>query len=143
MGSSFRLGDADRERFGCPEWLPVDLTACTIAEVTELSDRFGFELEDWPDALFGEVPFEFAGEPDADKHRRKPRWWLSAYTWFGLHQAGIDASWDDVGKIAILQIGHRDDESPGKAPAPEPEAPPPDPTPEPSTTQPSSTSSPA
>lgn len=141
MPSSFRLGDSDRERLGCPEWLPVALVECTLDDITELSDRFGFELEDWPDVLRGEIPLEAAGHPDADSMRKAPKWGIRALIWLALHQSDVDVTWEQVGKLKMLQIARRDDdEESGKeeaAPVAEP-----DPTSEPSTTPPSSTSSP-
>jgi len=140
MGYSYRLGDEDRERLGCPEWLSVALTECRLDDITELSDRFDFELEDWPEVLRGEVPFEAAGSPDADSMRKPPKWGIQAMLWLALHQADVDATWEQVGRLKVLQVQRREDEEPGKEEATQVAEP--DPTSEPSTTQPSSTSSP-
>ena len=110
MGSQYRLGDADRERLGCPEWITLDLLDVSIDDVSELSDRFLFDLEDWPEPLVG---------PKGENGERKtPTWQFHASVWMALHLAGTFASWDDVGKVAILRVQSRDDD-PGKAPDPE------------------------
>lgn len=141
MAESFRLGDDDRERLDCPEWLSLSLADCTLEDITYLSDRFVFDLEDWPEVLRGEVPFEYAGSPDADDKRRAPKWSIQALLWLALHQSGCDASWEQVGKLQVMKVQRRsepDDEGKDQA-APAG----PDPTPEVSMTPPSSTSSPA
>lgn len=125
---SYRLGDADRERLDAPEWLPLDLLSCTLDDVTELSDQHGFELEDWPDVILGPTD----GKP--------PKWAFKAVLWLALHQNGVAATWDDVGRIEVLRVTRRRDDDQGKDPA-SGESPPP-PTPATSTTPPSSTSSP-
>jgi hypothetical protein len=138
---SYRLGDADRERLGCPEWLPVSLADCTLDDITYLSDRFVFELEDWPEVLLGDIPFEAAGTPEAESKRKPPKWGIQALLWLALHQADVPVTWEQVGKLQVLKVQRRlDDEEPGKQTAAPAES---DPTSGPSTTPPSSTSTPA
>jgi len=133
--AKYRLGDEDRARLGGPEWLVLDLLGATLDDVTELSDRFVFDMEDWPEPLFG--------REGADGKRKAPKWRMQAALWMALRQAGVAATWEDVGKVAILRVRVRDDEA-GKAP-PDPSASsgstPPESS-ETSTTPPSSTSSP-
>ena len=128
MTDSYRLGDADRERLGGPEWLPFELMDVTLGQVTELSDRFGFELEDWPDVLTG------------TEARKAPKWRLQCLVWLALYQSGVNVPWEDAGTVAALRVTFRADEGPGKDESSSES--PPSPTPETSTTPPSSTSSP-
>lgn len=142
MAQLFRLGDEDRERLGAPEWLTLAMVECTLNDITYLSDRFDFELEEWPDVLLGEVPFEFAGSPDADSKRKPPRWGTQAMLWLALHQSGVQATWEQVGQLKVFKIERRDDDEDGQAGKEEAAPAAPDPTSEPSMTPPSSTSSP-
>lgn len=135
MALEYRLGDADRERLGCPEWLPLDLLDVTLDDLTELSDRFVFDLEAWPDVFFG--------PKDEDGEYKPPKWALRAAIWMALRQwGGSFVSWDDVGKLAILRVTSRTGDQ-GKAPDPSDSSgsTPPENS-ETSTTPPSSTSSP-
>lgn len=132
MANSYRLGDADRARFGAPEWMPLELMDVTLDQVTDLSERFGFEIEDWPEAFFGKV-----GE---DGERKSPRWQIQTAVWLALHQSGINVPYENVGQIAVLRVQWRKEEEPGKDEGSSDS--PPSPTPETSTTPPSSTSSP-
>lgn len=112
MGSRVQLGDRDRERLGCGEALDFDLMEISIADLEELSERFGFEPEDWPTPLIGEIPFEQAGSPDAKPVR--PRWQTRAVVWLALHQSGHDATWDEAGKVAYNRVRFVNEEEPGK-----------------------------
>jgi len=136
MAIRVHLGEKDRERWGCAEALELDLMDTSIADVSELSERFGFEPDDWPDAMIGDIPFEQAGSPDA--RPVQPRWQKHAAVWLALHQAGHDATWDDVGKVSFLRAGYSFDgkEDPGKE-----EGESPSPTSDDSGTPPSDTSS--
>lgn len=134
------LGDKDRERFNVEEWLefhPVDIS---IADLDEISERFGFDYTEWPEPFWGEIPFEQAGNPEAE--RATPRWQIQAAAWMALRQNAATVSWEDAGTVRIGRMRWRNenpnDESPGKdneatlAKA--------SPTPDASTTTPSSTS---
>jgi len=144
MAFSYRLCDADRARLGCPEWLPIELASSTLDDITYLSDRFGFDLEDWPEVLQGEIPFEAAGTPDAEDKRQPPKWATQAMLWLALHQADVPVAWEDVGKIQVLRVQRRvdEDDDPGKEPADDGPEKDPALTSDSSTTPPSSTSSP-
>src|SRR5262245_58305731 len=114
MGA-YRLGDADRERLGCPEWLPFNLVDASIDDVTDLAERFGFALDDWPEAYLGEIDMDTVGQ-EREPDRIRPKWQIKAAVWMALHQNGVNCSWDDVGKVALLRASWRSDpdESPGK-----------------------------
>ncbi len=126
-----RIADQDAARLGCEPELEFSIVDITTKDLFELVDRYGFEAEDWPTPLLGEVAFEDAGNPDAP--RRSPRWQRSVFAWMALHQNGHDVSWDDVDSLAYFRIKlvAGDETEPGKD-NPEPEA---------STTPPSETSS--
>lgn len=130
-----RLGEKDRNRFGCTEVLDLDLTDISIADLEELSERFKFDPFDWPIPIQGEVPFEQAGNPDAERER--PRWQIHACVWIALHQAGHDVSWAEAGTVAAMKVGFgKPEEVEGKAESPSP-------TSDGSGTPPSDTSTPA
>jgi hypothetical protein len=125
----FRLCDEDRERLGCAEWIAWDAWAITVGDLDELSERFSFEPDEWPEPLFGQLTLEQAGDPDAKP--KAPRWQKQAAIWMALRQSGLEVSWDDVAKVRPLKMEIRRTEEPGKD----------DPATEPSTTPPSTTSS--
>lgn len=112
----YRLADADRERFGCAEWLPYSVLDITIDDLEELSDRFGFDPTEWPTPYLGELTLEQAGDPDAKPV--PPRWQMRAAVWQILRQNGHDVSWDDVGTVRAGQVLVRREE--GKDPEPSP-----------------------
>jgi hypothetical protein len=105
-----RLCDADRERYGCDEWLELDVYDVTVADLGELSQRFGFDPMDWPEPFFGSITLDQAGDPDAQP---KPPWWAAhAAVWMTLRQAGCDVSWEQAGKARIGKAKQR--QGPGK-----------------------------
>jgi hypothetical protein len=40
-----QLSDADRQRFGCPEWLPIDLSLMTLTEMEAIQKAVGFDSD--------------------------------------------------------------------------------------------------
>ena len=132
--SQVRFGDHDRDRWGLDEWVEWDPMDISIADLTELSDRFSFDPSDWPHVFFGEIPLEQAGSPDAE--RVGPKWQLQAMVWMTLRQNNIDVSWEEAGAARVGRIRRRTAPSPGKDEAEST----PSETSEPSTTPPSETS---
>jgi hypothetical protein len=115
----FQLCEQDRERFGVGEWLDFDLRAISLKDMTWLSEKFGFDPEDWPNPWLGELTLDQAGDPDAVP--KPPRWRNQAMCWMLLRQNGVDASWDDAAEVHYLLIRMEPDpepESPGKEPTP-------------------------
>jgi hypothetical protein len=118
----FQLCEADQKRFGLGEWLSFDLRAITLKDMTWLSDKFGFDPEDWPNPWLGELTLEQAGDPDAVP--KPPKWRNQAMCWMLLRQNGVDASWDDAAEVHDLLIrterepSDPEPESPGKEPTP-------------------------
>lgn len=111
--SEVRFCDSDRERWGVEEWISVSADEISVADLTELAQRFGFTPYEWPTPLFGEVPFEKAGSPDAE--RVPPVWQLQCWLWMALRQNGAKVSWDEAGEAKGQKISSRPSESPGKA----------------------------
>ena len=109
-----RFPDEDRERWSLPEWVDWDPLDIALVDLEELSERFEFELIDWPEVFYGRIPFEQAGREDAQ--RVAPKWQARAAMWMALHRAGVQASWEDAGTIRLGRTFSRQDESPGKAP---------------------------
>lgn len=127
------LDAADAARFGCEPRLPFDMMDVTVADMAELSQRFDFEVEDWPYPLQGEIPLEQAGNPDAVV--KPPPWQRWALVWMALRQNGCAVSWDDAGTVRLFRTRIERDDPPGKDGAA-----PTSPTSEPSTTPLSETS---
>jgi len=96
-----RFSDADRERFGIPEWVELDAASVTLGEAEALEEAGG----DWT-TLF-------------DKGMKATRTRL----WLALHRAGYTASTAELMAINIVGLESRA-ELPGKAGAePAPSAP--------------------
>ena len=96
------LCEEDRVRFSLPEWLEFDLRNISVADMDELSDRYGFDPDDWPAPFLGELTLEQAGDPDAVP---KPRRWRNhALCWMLLRQAGVPASWDEAATVKYMMI---------------------------------------
>lgn len=132
-----RLCDEDQRHFGCPEWIDFDLRNICVADLEELSERFGFDPDDWPEPLRGQLTLEQAGDPEAKP--KPPRWRDRAIAWMALRQNGLPVSWDEAGAAHVLLMAKRNDEVPeGKGDTAETPSPPSDP----STTTPSNTSGP-
>lgn len=107
----------DRVRFALPEWLDFDLRNISVADMDELSDRYGFDPEDWPAPFLGELTLEQAGDPEAVP--KPPRWRNHALCWMLLRQNGIPASWDEAATVKYMMIrtesiAEPEPESPGK-----------------------------
>ena len=106
-----RLSAADRERFGCPEFLPAPLNSVTVREAIELQ-KLGYPT---PGALAGALRVDTDGAPDYGA-------W-AALVWLALRRGGVEcdpATLDfDVVTLEVLP----DEEpvepkvAPGKVPA--------------------------
>ena len=95
-----RLCDEDRARFATPEWCGFDLRNISLADLGELSTRFGFDPNDWPEPFVGQLTLEQSGDPDAMP--KPPPWRNQALMWMVLHQNGADVSWDDAAQTRPL-----------------------------------------
>lgn len=135
---AIRLCDEDRERLGTPESLEFDLRAISVGDMEFLSERFGFDPEDWPEPFVGQLTFEQAGDPDAKP--KPPPWRNHAFCWMLLRQNGIDVSWEAAATVRYFLITI--DADPDREPSPGKETPEPSPSPDSdaSTTPPSATS---
>lgn len=116
----FRLGESDRPKFGLDGWINYDVRAISVADLEELSERFDFDPADWPEALFGQLTLDQAGDPDAKP--KAPRWRNRAIVWMLLRQNGVDISWNDAGSVAFYNISYQPPEpettaEPGKGAA--------------------------
>ncbi len=133
-----RFGDHDRERWGLADgWLEFDPNDISVADLGDLADRFGFDLRDWPEAFWGQLTLEQAGDPTAVP--KAPHWQRHAFVWMTLRQNGHPVSWGEAGEARIGRMLLRQaPPSPGKEEAEETSPSTPS---EPSTTPPSSTSS--
>lgn len=122
-----RLCDEDRKLFGGPEWLEWSLAAISIADLSELADRFDFDPTDWPTPFAGELTLAQAGDPNAKP--KPPRWQKQAMVWMMLRQNGVEVAWDETARARPFLAQTfvepdeneddetKDDESRGKGPA--------------------------
>lgn len=108
------FGEKDRARWDLPEWLEFDPRDISVVDLCELSDRFGFDMRDWPTVLFGELTLEQAGDPDAKPV--PPKWQNQAVAWMALRQNGRMVSWDEAGEARTSWFRFRFPES-GKDPS--------------------------
>jgi hypothetical protein len=96
-----RMCDADRERYGGPEWLDYDAAV--------LDDTPCDELEDI-EAQTGVVLFRAVQEPEAAAALRL---WL----WLALARAGVDIAWPDfTPRTMKLRVRSGDADPPASAP---------------------------
>lgn len=135
--SKVLFGEKDRERWSLPEVVEWDPRDIAVADLEELSDRFEFDMRDWPNVLFGELTLEQAGDPDAVPV--PPKWQTRAVVWMALRQNGQLVSWDEAGEARTSWL--RFVASEGKAPARSQDTSEPSGSPEPSTTRRSASSS--
>ena len=91
---TIRLGDPDRERWNCPEWLDVPDTL-PIREATALED---------------------AGGAYMDFFKRHTARGFATVVWVALNRAGIALKLADLDELDLNAIQVRDSE-PGKAPS--------------------------
>ncbi len=103
-----RLSDADRARYGGPEWLPWDQGGrLTVDEATHLQELVGVGYGAYRKWLNSGVPAVI-------------QWAL----WLSLRRVGVDASWDDLADLDLLGVGYRDTPEPeGKDPGSTPPSP--------------------
>jgi hypothetical protein len=108
-----RLGDKDRARYGCEEWLDIsDLPRVSNREAIAIEEDGGIPLGRWVEALRAPV---------------SARGW-NAIVWLALTRAGISVVFEDL-QYDVSDLDVRYDEQPGKAeentePSSEPGSPP-------------------
>lgn len=112
------LGDADRERYGCDDWLPVDAQSVSIREAITLQGLGFATPNNWRLGLAGEP----AKRKDGSTYRQPGKDYLPALlglVWLALnrngHQVGIDDldfNYDDA-----QFDGDEDEEDSGKDPS--------------------------
>lgn len=97
-----RLSDADRARYGGPEWLDWDPDRLTYTEAVLLQERVPVDVTTYVRTWLG------GGSPEATK-------WAF---WLSLHRAGVDVDWDTF-DLDILGTRGQRAEPEGKDPGPE------------------------
>jgi hypothetical protein len=90
---TIRLGDADRERWGCPEWLEFP-ASLPVRDAKALQAAGGKYLDYF--------------------NRDEPAGW-QVIVWLALHRAGITVKLDELEDLDLAAISIADVE-PGKAP---------------------------
>lgn len=103
-----RMSDADRDRYGGPEWLDYDAAVLDDTPCDELA-----KIE----AQTGVVLYEAVQEPNAAAALRV---WL----WLALSRAGVDVAWPDFTPRTLrLRIRSGDAGPPASAPPSTPPSP--------------------
>jgi hypothetical protein len=129
-----RLGDEDREKLGCPEWLPFDLSRLGLVEAEEM-DRHGLLIDSfggWVQLVQGDPLIGADGKPvtavTADgatvtRYRVRPLV-QRAIVWAALRRAGKDLPFDgfdiDASKVEFgpdEDLGKDEEPPPPSAPA--------------------------
>jgi hypothetical protein len=88
-----RLASADRERLGCPEFLPLDTFSVTNREAMRLQDLGYATPQVWRRALRPKAVEDAAGE--ATDFVVDYRAW-TVLVWLSLARAGVDADPDTL-----------------------------------------------
>jgi hypothetical protein len=107
-----RLGDGDRARLDCKEWLDIDFLDTTVEDLEIICAETGIDIDDWPACLNPKVPFTVM--PEANARRRSPAWRNRVVIWLALRQAGHDVTWAEAGRVRTLQIQLRSVPEPPK-----------------------------
>jgi hypothetical protein len=113
--TEIQFGEKDRQRWDLPEWVEFDPRDIATADLEDLSERFAFDMRDWPTVLFGELTLEQAGDPDAVP--APPKWQTRALVWMALRQNGRMVSWDEAGEargtwLRFKSVGKAQSQSP-------------------------------
>lgn len=96
-----RLGDADRERLGCPEWLDVQWSSISVREAEALELGTGL---DYADSLELMQPKIVKLDEDTIRYSFKPKG-MRLLVWLGLHRADVEASFADLDFDAAYVFG--------------------------------------
>lgn len=94
-----RLSDADRERLGAPEFLDGDIKTLPVREAVALEEATGMSWADAEEAMRPRFREDDAG--------RWVSWGPTGFQlriWLGLHRAGIEAEYADLGSIEISHL---------------------------------------
>lgn len=97
-----RLSDADRERYGCEEWLDADAASVSVREAMALQPLGFTSPTDWRQALRGDVVEEDGKpvlRPDGQPLRRQGRQYPAALlglVWLALKRSGVQVGLDDL-----------------------------------------------
>lgn len=104
-----RLSDADRERFGCAEWLELDQNVLSLEEAEQLDDA-GIDALRWDRPAEGLV--DDAGNPRVSARG------VRVAVWLALNRNGSKVSLAELEAVNFRQIAYRRPEpEQGKDPA--------------------------
>lgn len=106
-----RLGDADRERIGCPEWIDIGLNPLTVREAEALEEAVGAPYADLVDLM---EPRQKRVNETTLRLSYNPRG-LRLLVWLGLHRAGVAVRFDELDFDCGQFGGWHTYEDPGKA----------------------------
>lgn len=121
-----RLHDEDRQRLGCQEWLPCDLSRMSNVEAMALEEDGGVTQEQWRTMLRGYPVFEDGKPVQVDGEqawRHTARLWHTA-VWLALNRSGVAVKYNDLvyEHLALsYRAGEAEDDGGKDNPAPEPD----------------------
>lgn len=110
-----QLGEADRQRFGAPEWLTFDASVLMTDEAEVFEESFGIFAEEWFELLDGVTA-------DGTKIRR-PVKVMRAVIWLALTRAGLEVDPPAV-KFDLLGVRTQPDPEVGEGKGGSPSTPP-------------------
>lgn len=108
-----RLGEEDRKRLECPEWLSWDAGQFMIDEAIALEEQSGMGPDDYRALVAGKPIFEDGQpviRPDGRQARKQSPKVLKVVVWMALRRADIHVPWADL-TFNLLQYETRTDES--------------------------------
>lgn len=113
------LSDADRERYGCAETLPVDILTVTYNEASAMQS-LGFRWpSDWRAALFGEDVKDADGKVIGRKRGNEYLHALKGLLWLALnrngHQIGLNDLDFTVDGLSVRSVDKPDGQGKGRS----------------------------
>lgn len=94
-----RLGEEDRKRLECPEWLSYSADRLMIDEAIALEEEAGIGPEEYKTLLAGKPVFEEGQpvlRPDGSQQRRYRMQTFKVIVWLALKRADVHVPWADV-----------------------------------------------
>jgi hypothetical protein len=94
-----QLGEEDRKRLDCPEWLDVDLSKQMIDDAIALESEAGIGPDEYDNLRRGKPVFE-AGQPVLSDDGRQvfhhSATFYKIVVWFALRGAGLKVPWSEL-----------------------------------------------
>jgi hypothetical protein len=108
-----RLGEDDRKRLGCPEWLDLDLSKLMIDDAIALEEDAGIGPVEYKTLIAGKPVFEDGQpvlRPNGSQLRKHAAKTFKAVVWLALKRADIHVPWAEL-TFDFEQFETRSDEN--------------------------------